>query len=430
MTDFIIRDGRILDRQGERHADLLIRNGEIQEIGTGLDAVGAKVLDAAGCYVTPGLVDIHTHLRDFGESESETIETASRAAVLGGYTAVVAMPNTDPAIDTPAMVALLNEKTRDALCEVIPAAAMSMKRSGEQLVGFGSLHNASVRIFTDDGDYLANTAIMRQALIHLSQFDDVVVAQHCEEPSLVKGGQMHAGVVADELGITGRPAEAEAIALARDIELLRENPMRYHALHVSTRRGIELIREAKRKGLPVTCEVTPQHLIYTDAACNDLDPRFKLNPPLRTEDDGEALREGLLDGTVDAIATDHAPHSPETKEDVPFQEAKPGMLGLETALAVVITELVLPGVITIEQAIGLLSWFPADVYGIKGHDIIREGRPANITVIDSAEHWTVDAQRLASKSQNSPWHEQKLTGRTRHTIVRGEPVVIDSEAQR
>jgi len=289
-------------------------------------------------------------------------------------------------------------------------------------------------VFTDDGDCVADALVMRHAFEYASALPGALLAQHAEDPALVRGGHMHEGAWSARLGIPGRPAEAESSIVARDLALARLTGGRYHVLHVSSAQTVELVRAAKAQGIRVTAECTPQHLVLTDAACADFDPVFKMNPPLREQADVDSLRAGLRDGTIDAIATDHAPHAPETKA-APFEDAPPGMLGVETALAVVPTTLVEPGLLTLAEALGALSWRPARVSGLDaaargtgGHGgPIAPGRAANLCVIDPAARWVVDANRLASRSTNSPWQEWKLTGKVRHTILEGLPTVRDSE---
>jgi dihydroorotase len=294
----------------------------------------------------------------------------------------------------------------------------------------GELYDLGVRVFTDDGDCVANAAVMKRAFEYASALPDAVLAQHAEDPALVRGGHMHEGVWSARLGIPGRPAEAESSIVARDIELARRTGGRYHVLHMSCGASAALVRAGKVAGVRVTAECTPQHLVLTDEACAGFDPSFKMNPPLREQDDVDALRAALVDGTIDAIATDHAPHAAETK-DVPFEEAPPGMLGVETALAVVLTTLVEPGIISFAQALAALSWQPARLAGLdqRGHGgPIEPGRRAHLCVIDRAHQWVVDGHALSSRSLNTPWEGWKLTGKVRHTIYNGEPTIRDFEA--
>jgi dihydroorotase len=430
MVDLFVRGGRIVDAHGERDGDVRIVDGEILEVGVGLAPGGAREIDAAGCIVAPGLVDLHTHLREPGREEAETIETGSRAAALGGFTAVQAMPNTEPPIDDAAIARALLERSRGALCHVAVAGCITKGREGRELAPLGELHDMGLHVFTDDGNCVGDARVMRRALEYASALSGACIAQHAEEPSLVSGGHMNEGEWSSRLGIPGRPVEAESIIVARDLDLLRLVGGRYHVLHVSTAGAIDLVRGAKREGLAVTAEATPQHFALTDAECASFDPVFKMFPPLRSAADTRAVIEALADGTIDAIATDHAPHAPETKER-PFEAAPPGMLGLETALAVTLTELVEPGHVSLHQALGALSWRPGAIAGIDGHGgPVAPGARANLCVIDPTLHWEVDPDRLASRSRNTPWVGRKLTGKVRHTILAGEPVVLDGEAQR
>jgi dihydroorotase len=418
----VLRGGDVVDETGRRRADVLIGDdGLVAAVGDQLD--GDQVLDCGGCVVSPGLVDLHTHLRQPGREEAETIETGSRAAALGGYTTVVAMPNTEPAIDCASVVREIVELGSKALCEVRPAAAITVGRQGEQLEPMAELATLGVRLFTDDGAGVQSSLLMRRALEYASALG-VTLAQHCEDAGLSLGTHMHEGEWSSRLGIPGMPAEAEELMVHRDIVLGRLTGAPVHFLHLSTAGSVELVRAAKAKGLRVTAEAAPHHFTLTHAEVASYDPVFKVNPPLRTDADVAAVKAGLADGTIDAIATDHAPHAQELKE-APFDEAPCGMLGLETALSLALTELDLP----IERVLALLSWQPARIAGVDAGPI-DAGRPASLCVIDPAHAWTVDPQRLASRSRNTPYAGRSMTGKVRHTIHKGEPVVIDGEAQR
>jgi len=398
--------------------------------GVGRRVEGAPVLDAAGCMVVPGLVDLHAHLREPGDEEAETIETGARAAALGGFTAVVAMPNTEPPLDDAAVVASVLAAGREAVCDVASSGCITKGRRGEELAPMGELYALGVRIFTDDGACVGEAGVMRRALEYAGAFPGAVVAQHAEDPSLAGGGHMHEGTWSSRLGIPGRPEAAEATVVARDVMLAELTGTPVHFLHLSTAAAVDLVRDAKDRDVPVTAEVAPHHFTLTDAECRTFDPAFKVHPPLRTDADVAAVKAGLADGTIDAIATDHAPHVPEAKER-PFEEAPPGMLGLETAFALTLTELVEPGVLALRDALACLSWQPAAIAGLDGHGgPIEPGRPANLCVVDPAVRWEVDPSRLASRSRNTPYAGRKLTGRVRHTVLRGEPVVVDGIAQR
>ncbi|HMC81452.1 MAG TPA: dihydroorotase [Acidimicrobiia bacterium] len=377
----VIKGGTVIDAGGSRRADVLVEDGLIRAVADHVDAAaGATVLDADGAIVSPGFVDLHTHLREPGGEDAETIETGGRA--------------------------------------------------GEELAPLGELHGLGVRIFTDDGACVADAGLMRRALEYARALPGAVLAQHCEDPQLARGGHMHEGAWSSWLGIPGMPAEAESVVVARDIALAGLTGGRVHFLHLSTAASVDLVRAAKAKGLAVTAEAAPHHFTLTDSLCCGYDPLFKVTPPLRTDGDVKAVKEGLADGTIDAIATDHAPHPAQEKER-PFDEAPPGMLGLETALALTLTELVGPGLLDLPRALALLSWQPARLAGLADHGgPIAPGRPAHLTVFDPEAAWEVDPARLASRSRNTPYAGRKLTGRVRHTILAGDPVVRDGQAQR
>jgi dihydroorotase len=423
----VIRGGRVVDATGERRADVLVDDALVAAVVEDGSDVRADVeLDAGGCVVAPGLVDLHAHLRQPGREEAETIETGARAAALGGYTCVLAMPNTEPAIDSAGVAREVLDLGRGACCDVRTSAAITVGRQGTQLTPMAELAEIGVRFFTDDGDGVQDGRLMRRALEYASGLG-VTVAQHCEDDVLAAGGAMNEGAWSSRLGLPGQPAEAEEVMVMRDIALARLTGARVHFQHLSTRRSIALVAAAKAQGLAVTCEATPHHFTLTDERCSTYDPVFKVNPPLRTEDDVAAVRAGLADGTVDCIATDHAPHAPETKEQ-PFDQAPPGMLGLETALALALTHLDL----AIADVLALLAWRPASILGLgDSHGgPVGAGRPANLCVVDPDATWTVDPLALASRSRNTPYAGMSLTGRVRHTILAGEPVVIDAEPQR
>jgi dihydroorotase len=424
---FIIAGGTVIDATGEQRADVLVTDGLVREVAEGIDVpLGATVLDAGGCVVAPGLVDLHTHLREPGREEAETVETGTRAAALGGYTAVVAMPNTDPPLDTAAAVRQVLELGRSASAQVAVAGAITVGRAGERLAPMAELAEFGVHLFTDDGAGVQSAGLMRKAFEYARGIG-VTLAQHCEDGSLACDGAMHEGAWSSRLGLPGMPAAAEEVMVARDIALSRLTGAPVHFLHLSTAASIDLVRRAKADGLAVTAEAAPHHFTLTDAETAGYDPVFKVNPPLRPQSDVDAVRAGLADGAIDAIATDHAPHTPETK-DLPFDQAPPGMLGLETALALAITELDLP----LARILALLSWQPAAIAGLAddhGRPIVS-GAVANLCVIDPTERWTVDATALASRSQNTPYAGRTLRGRVRHTVLRGTPTVFEYESQR
>jgi dihydroorotase len=425
MTRLVITGGTVLDQGGQRQADVAVEDGHIVEVGSSL--AGDRTLDATGCIVSPGFVDLHVHLREPGKEEAETIETGSRAAALGGFTAVVAMPNTDPAQDSVAVVDFVREQGRRAgLCEVLPSGCITVGRNGEHLAPYGELSAAGVHLFTDDGTGVQDAQLMRRALEYARPLG-IVLAQHCEVASLTKGAVMHEGSCCSRLGLPGWPALAEELMVFRDIELVRLTGVPMHFLHLSTARSVDLIRAAKADGLPVTAEAAPHHFTLTDEMLSGYDSVFKVNPPLRTAADIAALKAGLADGTIDAIATDHAPHPPHDKE-APLDQAPPGMLGLETALALAITELDLP----LAQVIALLSWQPAAIAGVADRHgrPVEVGEPANICVFDPHLEWTVVPANLASKSRNTPYAGRTLRGKVRHTVFGGEVVVEHGIAHR
>jgi dihydroorotase len=429
----VIRGGTVIDQGGERRADVLVVDGRVTAVDATIDPPrGTLELDAQGGIVAPGLVDLHTHLREPGREESETVETGARAASLGGYTAVVAMPNTEPTLDSAEAVRNVQELAQSVTAEVAVAGAITVGRDGERLAPMAELAALGVRLFTDDGAGVQSAGLMRRALDYASGLG-VTLAQHCEDESLAAGGHMHEGAWSSRLGIAGRAAISEECMVARDLALVRLTGAPLHLLHLSCAASVDLVRQAKAAGLPVTAEATPHHLALTDDEVAGYDPVFKVNPPLRTRGDLEALRAGVVDGTIDAIATDHAPHSKESKEE-PFDQAPAGMIGLETALSVAHGALCLEAGLPIESLLERCSWAPARIAGLDGEGghggPIAAGRPANLVVFDPDASFTVDASRSASRSRNTPFAGRTLTGRVRHTVLRGEPVVLDGEAQR
>lgn len=428
MTRLVITGGTLLDQHGERAGNVVIADGRIVAAGPEVAAAdGDTVLDASGCIVSPGFVDLHVHLREPGKEEAETIETGTRAAALGGFTAVVAMPNTDPAQDSVAVVEFVRAQgERAGLCEVLPSGCITVGRAGERLAPFGELAAAGVQLFTDDGNGVQDPQLMRHALEYAGPLG-ITLAQHCEVASLTKGAVMHEGSCCSRLGLPGWPSIAEELMVFRDIELVRLTGVPMHFLHLSTARSVQLVRQAKAEGLPITAEAAPHHFTLTDEQLSGYDPVFKVNPPLRTRADIDAIKAGLADGTIDAIATDHAPHAPHTKE-APLDQAPPGMLGLETALGLAITELDMP----LTDIVAALSWKPAAIAGVAERHgrPIAVGEPANLTVFDPAAEWSVVPAHLASKSRNTPYAGRTLTGKVRHTVFRGAVVVADSTARR
>jgi dihydroorotase len=394
-------------------------------------AEGAERIDARGLVIAPGLVDLHAHLREPGDEHKETVATGTRAAAVGGYTAVAAMANTNPPADNAAVIQAVRDLAAAAgLCDVFPVGAITRGLGGEVLAEMGEMVAAGVRLFSDDGRSVPTARLLRNALLYVQGFgDDVVIAEHAEDASLVEGGHMHEGIRSASLGLAGRPAEAEEIVVARDLALARATGARLHLCHVSSARTVEQVRLAKAEGLRVTAEVTPHHLTYTDEDLVTYDTNRKMNPPLRAPEDRDALREGLADGTIDAVATDHAPHAVEEKESE-FDLAPPGTIGLETALAVVLTELVDQGHLSLPRAIEAMSTTPARILGSGEHGgPIRPGRPANMVVFDPERPWVVEPP-FASKARNSAFLGRRLRGAVVYTVLRGSLVVAEGKPTR
>ena len=430
--ELLFRGARVVDPAGDRDeiADVLVRDGVVADVGRGLDAGSAEVVDCDGLVLAPGLVDMHTHLREPGFEHKETIESGTRAAAVGGYTAVAPMANTDPVADDASVIAEVRAAAaRSGLADVFPVGAITKGLEGEVLAEIGEMVAAGVRVFSDDGRCVPTARTLRNALTYALAFDDVVLAEHCEDPSLSIGQQMHEGLSSYSLGLAGQPAAAEDAIVFRDIEIARLTGGRLHVCHLSSARSVALVRDAKADGLRVSAEVTPHHLVFTDEDLRTYDTNRKVNPPLRSAEDRDALRAGLADGTIDAIATDHAPHAVEEKESE-FDRAPHGTIGLETALAVALTELVEPGLLTLSQALETLSSAPARLIGAREHGgPIEGGRPANLVVFDPQEPWTVEPP-FVSKSRNSAFMGRALRGRVRHTVLHGELTVSEGKATR
>ena len=425
-TPTLLRGAGVL---GRAPVDLLLAGGIIAEIGSTLAVpAGATVIDAGGLVALPGFVDLHTHLREPGREDAETVESGTRAAALGGFTAVHAMANTDPVADTAGVVEQVWRLGREAgWCDVAPVGAVTSGLRGEQMAELGAMAEsaAHVRVFSDDGMCVSDPVLMRRALEYVKAFDGVI-AQHAEEPRLTVGAQLNEGVVSARLGLTGWPAVAEESIIARDVLLAGHVGSRLHICHVSTAGSVEILRWAKAKGWQVTAEVTPHHLLLTDDFACGYDPVYKVNPPLRTAEDVAALRDALVDGTIDAVATDHAPHALEDKE-TEWAAARPGMLGLQTALGVVM--LALGERFSWELAAQRMSYAPAAIGRLRGHGRpLDVGAPANITLIDPAASWTVDPSALASRSRNTPYGGRELSASVIATFLRGRATVLDGKA--
>jgi dihydroorotase len=424
----LIRGGRVIDPTSDRDevADVVFADGKIESIDSHADTTATDVINAAGCVVAPGLVDLHTHMREPGREDEETIATASAAAAAGGYTAVCAMPNTDPVADSAAIVEKVWGRGREeGIVDVVPAGALSKGLDGKEMADLGEMARcaAGVRLFTDDGFGVQNALFARRAMEYLATFD-AVYAEHCEDASLAAGGQMHEGEWSAALGLRGIPAEAEELMAARDIALARLTGCRLHLLHVSSAGTVDLVREAKAAGLRITAEAAPHHFTLTDGALEGYDTMAKVNPPLRTESDRRAIVEGLADGTIDAIATDHAPHAVEEK-DQEFQFAPPGIVGLETALALALTELVEPGHLSLIALIERLSTAPARILGLTAHGRLAPGAPANVVVFDPDSVYEIDPGGFVSRSRNTPFGSRRVKGKVRHTFLSGRPTVRD-----
>lgn len=427
MSQLLITDAR---PYGEDAVDVLVTDGVVTTIAAGQTAPeGAEVLDARGAVLLPGFVDLHVHLREPGGEESETIETGSRAAALGGFTAVFAMPNTDPVADSDVVVEHVWRRGAElGLVDVHPVGAVTVGLGGERLAELGTMTDsrAGVRMFSDDGRCVNDPLIMRRALEYASALD-VVIAQHAEDHRLTGGAQAHEGAVAARLGLTGWPATAEETIVARDCALAREARARLHVCHISTARTIEVLRDAKVQGVQVSAEVTPHHLLLTDSRLSSYDPVNKVNPPLRTAADTRAMREALAEGVIDVVATDHAPHAEQYK-DTEWQAAKPGMLGLQTALSVVVETMVEPGLLDWHGVARVLSERPAQIGKLPDQGRpVAEGEPATFALVDPDAVWTVRGANLASKAANTPYEGMRLPAGVVATVLRGRITAQDGK---
>ncbi|WP_412078542.1 dihydroorotase [Streptomyces xanthophaeus] len=424
MSKILIRGAKVLGGEAQ---DVLIDGETIAQVGQNLSAEGATVIEAEGQVLLPGLVDLHTHLREPGREDSETVLTGTRAAASGGYTAVFAMANTFPVADTAGVVEQVWRLGKESgYCDVQPIGAVTVGLEGKQLSELGAMHDSAARVtvFSDDGKCVDDAVIMRRALEYVKAFGGVV-AQHAQEPRLTEGAQMNEGVVSAELGLGGWPAVAEESIIARDVLLAEHVGSRVHICHLSTAGSVEIVRWAKSRGIDVTAEVTPHHLLLTEELVRSYNAVYKVNPPLRTERDVLALREALADGTIDIVATDHAPHPHEDK-DCEWAAAAMGMVGLETALSVVQQTMVETGLLDWAGVAQRMSFAPARIGGLENHGRpVSAGEPANLTLVDTSYRGAVDPARFASRSRNTPYEGRELPGRVTHTFLRGRATVVD-----
>ena len=422
--EFTIANARLLDDQ---IVDVVVSNGVISEIGNSLNK--GKKIDADKNLLIPGLVDLHTHLREPGREDSETVATGSMAAAKGGFTAISAMANTFPVADTAGVVEQVYLLGQEAgFCDVFPIGAVTQGLAGKSLAELGAMANskAKVRIFSDDGKCVSDALLMRRALEYVKTFNGII-AQHAQEPALTVDSQMNEGIVSSKLGLVGWPVVAEEAIIARDILLAEHVGSRLHICHLTTAGGVDLVRFAKARGISVTAEVTPHHLLLTDDLVTNYDPVFKVNPPLRTEKDVIALRNGLADGTIDIVGTDHAPHPTEDK-DCEWQSAAFGMVGLETALSVVVKAMIETKLMSWSDLVDRMSIAPAKIAGYSRHgQNLSVGAAANLTIINTTANWVVDRNRLASKSKNTPFEGMQMPSQVVHTFLNGRQVLSNGE---
>ena len=414
----LIRGGRVIDpaHSIDGRLDLLIENGTISQTGTDLCADGAQVLDAAGLIVAPGLVDLHVHLREPGFEAKETISTGCAAAARGGVTTLVAMPNTRPAADCPEIVKLVQDKAAPAGVNVLPAGAVTVGQKGGQLTDFAALKAAGVPALTDDGMPIQNMALLRQAMLEAKALG-LPLLDHCEDRDMVQNYAVNEGAVSRQLGLPGRPAVAEELQIMRDVMLAEDTGAHVHICHISTAKGVDIVRQAKARGVRVTCETCPQYFTLTEEEVLRQGTAARVNPPLRTQADVDGILAGLADGAIDAIVTDHAPHTAEEKAK-PLPDAPSGMVGLETSLALALTGLYHSGVLPLSRVLALMTSSPAALLGLdKG--TLAPGRDADLVLFDLDEAWTVDQNQFASKGRNTPFHGRNVRGKVKYTISRG-----------
>jgi len=426
MSVILIKNGRVIDPASNLDGvrDVLIENGKIVKISSRIKSKSSKVIDAKGMLVMPGLVDLHTHLRDPGRPDKETIASGTRAAALGGFTTVCCMANTEPVVDNPAVVKyVLNKAEIEGAVNVLPIAAVSKGLKGETLAEMGLMLEEGAVAFSDDGHSLMNADVFRRALEYASQFN-VPVVSHCEDMNLVHDGSMNEGALSTAIGLPGIPALSEEIMVARDV-MMAQRFGRVHIAHVSSAKSVDLIRQAKKKGTPVSCETCPHYFSLTEAVVRNYDTNAKVNPPLKTKQDVRAILKGLKDGTIDCIATDHAPHNIEEK-NIEFNQAAFGLVGLETALGLAMRELVAQKILTLKELVRKMALNPARLFNLdKG--TLKVGANADVIIVDPKAEWIVDANNFASKSRNTPFNGWKLKGKVLYTLVKGKVVVRDGK---
>ncbi len=420
----LIRGARVVDPAGGLDAplDILTDNGKIARLGADLAADGAQVLDAIGLVAAPGLVDLHVHLRQPGFEDKETVATGCAAAAKGGVTTLVAMPNTRPAADCPDIVRLVRDKAAPTGVNVLPAGAVTVGQKGERLTDFAALKAAGVPALTDDGVPIQNLALLRRAMQEAKRLD-LPLLDHCEDRDMVQNYAVNEGDVSRQLGLPGRPAIAEELQIMRDVMLAEDTGAHIHICHISTAKGVDIVRQAKARGVPVTCETCPQYFTLTQEEVLRQGTMARVNPPLRTQADVDGIRAGLLDGTIDAIVTDHAPHTAQEKAR-PLPDAPSGMVGLETSLALALTGLYHTGLLPLARVLALMSASPAALLGLpKG--TLEVGRDADLVLFDPEEEWTIDKEQFVSKGRNTPFHGRTVRGRVKYTISQGKIIYME-----
>ncbi len=422
MSRLVVKNGRVIDPAADfdQIADVALEDGVIRQVGAGIHATGAEIFDASGCVVAPGFVDIHVHLREPGFEHSETIESGSRAAAAGGFTSICCMPNTDPVNDNATVTSYIVERARrHAVVNVYPIGAITKDSAGEELASFASMKQAGIVAISDDGRPVMNARVVRHAM-EFARALDMPLIEHCEDLHLSAGGNMHEGLVSTRLGLRGIPRSSEDVMVARDILLAEVTGVRYHVAHISSRLAVEMVAFAKARGLKVTCEATPHHFVLADADMLPYDSNYKMKPPLRERPDVEAVTQGLINGAIDAIATDHAPHPGDEKMQE-FERCPFGIIGLETALGLALEQLYHPGHAGLSHIVKLFTQNPAQILSLD-RGTLRPGAAADVTIFDTDRKWTYDVAKSPSKSRNSPFHEREFRGGPVAAIVAGKVV--------